>query len=140
MLGADDGEEQADAESAENLIEVGHLPANIDADAAWRVTGGGDGLADLPRGRPQVLVLHVRGQADHALHVVAVDLARHYTRLDFGDILELHRAAVVRLDWNQTDVAHGFHAGVRDLDLNLIADAAAGRGPVNGRREPARRS
>src|SRR5208337_3463767 len=88
---------------------------------------------------PQVLTRDVSGQAHDTLHVVAVVLAGHGPRADFGHVAEQQRIAAGPLDRDRLDLGDRVHDLVGDLDLHLVADACLGVGPVVRDNEAARR-
>ena len=114
-----------------------NLAADLDGRPPRYLACAVDGAVDLPGDPSQVRAGDVRRQADHALHIVAVILAGHGSRIDRGDVAEQERRGTLPLDRDRLDLGQRVQRLVGDLDLHLVADAGLGVGPVVGHNEPA---
>ncbi len=88
--------------------------------------------------------MNVGGEADHALHVVAVYFSWRGAVFHFGDIAQhgagdIGACSVVIHDGQILNVFGRSHFVLRDFDLNLEGIAASGVSPEVGVRETARR-
>ena len=91
--------------SPRRISRIGTIwPRTSTVDPAGGWPARGDRPVDLAGDPAQVLAGDVRRQADHALHVVAVVLARHRPRADRGDVAEQERLGARPLDRDRLDL------------------------------------
>ena len=142
------GERQPDGQSGLDRLHRRKLAPRFDADSGRRFARLLDRSSDLSGHGSQVGAGDVGGQGDLAPHVVTVELSGHGSRLDRRHVPDQHLPVLGAF---QGDAAQLFgrpdgldaigrpHQGTRDLDLDLIGDAALRIGPVVGHHEPAGR-
>ena len=125
--------------TSEYLVHGGYLAADFDDGAPGRLTRSRDRPLDVAGLPPQISAGDICGEARDALHVVSVVFSGLGPRADRRDIPEQERIGTGALDWQSLDVGDRVYHRVGDLDMDLVADAQRGVGPVVRDDEPARR-
>src|SRR6185437_5783588 len=116
----DHREYQSTHQAAECINHRGDLSAHGHRHALRRFAQRFDHLIDMGGCSSEIIGCQVGGEAELALHVVAVVFADHRVETRFGHVAQINGACAVLLDGHVFHVGNGGHIGLWHFQFYLI--------------------